>query len=317
MKANLLRHIARVTSPASHPPRHIARAANPSSQHPLHAPDTQTDCIVTSGLWSGTVILLRSTAQDAVTNMALDEAMLHWAAASNATVVRTYLWSEPSVSFGANQRCAHVYSAERCAALGVPAVRRLTGGRALLHAREVTYAVAAPVSKAPTLRGGYAEINAVLGVALGSLGVLVEGAPSGGVRLGSPGLAPCFEMPAAGELTVQGRKLVGSAQHRDARALLQHGSILLDNDQPRLRDLALQPLPHTPEPATLRALLGPSITTSMVQDALIAAVRAAVRDATRGAATGTLAEYSDSVVPTPYLDTATRRYRDPHWTWRR
>lgn len=239
--------------------------------------------------------------------MALDEAMLRAAAGLDATLVRLYQWDRPSVSFGRNQRCEGVYSAERCAALGVPAVRRLTGGRALLHARELTYAVAAPHAAAPSLRGGYDAINAVVLTALQALGVDACLAQPGS-RATLPGLAPCFETPSAGEIVVRDRKLVGSAQHRDTTAFLQHGSILLGDDQHRLHDLALVPLPASPVPATLHALLGP-VPYAAVADALVAAVQ--------NATLGGIVVTDDDGLLSPYVNAALTRYRDPRWTWRR
>lgn len=251
--------------------------------------------------------LMRTGAQDAVSNMALDEAMLVTAADTGDTLVRLYRWDRPSLSLGRNQHCAGIYAPERCAAHGVPVVRRLTGGRALLHAREVTYAVAAPISAAPSLRGGYEAINDILLSALRSLGVAAERA-SPTERTTAPALAPCFETPTAGELVVGGRKIVGSAQHRDARAFLQHGSILLDDDQALLHQLALVPLPVVPTPATLRRFL-PDIQTTHVEDAIVTALR--------GAVTGDIVEASLADLPPPYVAAAASRYRDIHWTWRR
>ena len=239
--------------------------------------------------------------------MALDEAMLHAAANLGATLVRLYQWDQPSVSFGRNQRCEGVYSAERCAELGVPAVRRLTGGRALLHARELTYAVAAPHVVAPSLRGGYDAINAVLLEALQALGVNASKATPAG-RTVAPGLAPCFETPSAGELVVGKQKLVGSAQHRDSAAFLQHGSILLGDDQHRLHELALVPLPPSPPPATLLNLLE-TVTYEDVADAIEGAVR--------NATTGDIVVTVDEDMLSSYVAPALSRYRDPCWTWRR
>ena len=248
-----------------------------------------------------------SAPRDAVSNMALDEAMLDTAAECGATLVRLYSWATPSVSFGRNQRTEGVYSAKRCAAAGVPAVRRLTGGRALVHAREVTYAVAAPVVAAPSLRGGYEAINDVLLEALLALSVPAERAAPG-ERLASPGLAPCFETPAAGELVIGSRKIVGSAQHRGALAFLQHGSILLDDDQGLLRDLALVPLPSIPAPATLHRV-----------DATLdlARVTTAIAEVLRAVTTGIFVEVPDSAIPPQHVRAAETRYRDPRWTWRR
>lgn len=250
---------------------------------------------------------MHSAPHHAGENMALDEAMLLTAAESGETLVRLYSWARPSVSFGRNQRCEGIYTPERCAALGVPAVRRLTGGRALLHDREVTYAVAAPISAARTLRGGYDAINDVLLAALQSIGVdAVRATPVGPTA--APGLAPCFESPSTGELVVGARKLVGSAQHRDARAFLQHGSILLDDDQPLLNALALVALPPVPAPATLRGCRG---------DANAAMLIGAIGAALRAVVTGDIVETSDSTLPAHHVAAAATRYRDSRWTWRR
>ena len=250
---------------------------------------------------------MRSPPRDAVTNMALDDAMLRTAADTDATLLRIYSWERPSVSFGRNQRCEGVYSAERCETHGVPAVRRLTGGRALLHGREVTYCVAAPTTAASTLRGGYDSINVMLLDALHRLGVNATVAEPAG-RTASPGLAPCFETPSAGEIIVGAQKLVGSAQYREATAFLQHGSILLDDDQGLLHDLAMVALPQVPPPATLRGCLG-NVTHDNVADAITDAVRAASR--------GGMVLSTDELMTDTHVLTAASRYRDPRWTWRR
>jgi len=251
---------------------------------------------------------MHSPPRSAAANMALDEAMMATAAEEKTTLVRLYSWDQPSVSFGRNQRCAGIYSPERCMARGVPAVRRMTGGRALIHGREVTYAVAAPHAAAPSLRGGYDAINAVLLDALRSLGVAAT--PSEPTeRTAPPGLAPCFETPSAGELVIGTRKLVGSAQHRDARAFVQHGSILLDDDQGMLHELALVPLPPMAPPATLREWLGDDIS--------VATVSSAVEQAVRRSSPGGIVVLSDDSIPRHHVETAASRYRDPRWTWRR
>lgn len=262
---------------------------------------------MTDPLWRGPIRLIRSPPHDAALNMALDEAMLRGAARQQTVSIRLYQWDRASVSFGRNQRCAGIYSAERCAAAGVPAVRRLTGGRALLHGAELTYCVAAPTTLAPTLRGGYEAINALLVRALAILGVPAERATPR-TRTPSPGLAPCFEVPSAGELVVHGRKLVGSAQHREADAFLQHGSILLDDDQGMLAGLAEVELPAVPPPATLRELAG-EINFDHVADA--------IEHAIRNCADGTILGSVDADLDAHDVETALSRYRDPRWTWRR
>jgi lipoate-protein ligase A len=110
-------------------------------------------------------------------------------------------------------------------------VRRPTGGQAVWHEHEVTYAVAAPISVFGSLRKAYCEIHERLARALRSLGVEAVLADRPAVR---PSDRPtsCFASPVGGEIIVQGRKLVGSAQVRKRDAFLQHGSILLEGTQP-------------------------------------------------------------------------------------
>jgi lipoyl(octanoyl) transferase len=86
-----------------------------------------------------------------------------------------------------------------------------------------------------SLRESYRAINRLLLEALRTLGVDAREA-QGSRRAPIPGLAPCFEAPVAGEVVAGGRKLVGSAQVRDGDAFLQHGSILIDDDQHLLWD---------------------------------------------------------------------------------
>jgi lipoate-protein ligase A len=283
----------------------VSRIAALVCEH--HLPRVFTDPLATTSLWARPVTWYRSPPRDAAANMAWDEAMRREAAATGAVLVRAYTWSAPSLSLGRNQRTRGIYSAARCEALGVPVVRRPTGGRALLHGREVTYCVAAPHDAAPALRGGYEAINDWLLDALRALGVSAARAVA---RRGepAPGLAPCFDHPSPGELVVDGRKLVGSAQHREHDAFLQHGSILLDDDQPLLAQLALVPLPPMPAPATLRALLAPGIDAGAVTDALEAALRRRVP--------GTLRTGDDRALRAS-ADEIRVRTSDPAWTWRR
>src|SRR5215207_4508442 len=142
-------------------------------------------------------------------NMALDEALLERAAATGTAVFRAYSWARPTLSFGRNQAARDAYDPGRARANGIDVVRRPTGGRSLLHSREVTYSVTAPVAMAGTLRESYARINRLVVEGLQRLEVAVEVA-SPRERSLPPSASPCFERPAAGELVVEGRKLVGS-----------------------------------------------------------------------------------------------------------
>ena len=251
---------------------------------------------------------LLSPAGPAALNMALDHALLDRAARTGEATLRVYGWEAPSLSLGRNQAAREVYSADRARELGVQVVRRPTGGRALLHWREVTYSVAAPAAPAGELRESYERINRLLLDGLGRLGVRAELARPAG-RAPLPGDAPCFEAPVAGELVFGGRKLVGSAQWRDRGALLQHGSILVDDDQPMLAQLAVRPIPPAPPAGTLREALGRAPSTCDVATAMFAAVRA-LEDAD--------ASPLDEALE---FDAAMReritQYEDDRWTWRR
>ena len=252
--------------------------------------------------------LLRTPPLGGAENMALDEALLERARRVDEAVLRVYTWSEPTLSFGRNQTARGVYDADRARDRGVTVVRRLTGGRALLHHREVTYSVTAPFAAGVPLRESYARINRLLVDGLQRLGVAVDVATPR-ERAAAPSAAPCFERPAAGELVVDGRKLVGSAQWRDEGAMLQHGSILIDDDQPLVSAIAGHAV-ATPHPAaTLTAALGRAPSVDDVTDALFTSVRSlecpCATDLTM-----------DSTVEQA-MHRALDRYRDDEWTWRR
>lgn len=174
---------------------------------------------------------LRSIPDTGVRNMALDLALMARARRSGEAVWRCYAWSTPTVSFGRHEGTRGHFDAESLARVGLDAVRRPTGGRALLHARELTYSATMPLSAELPWRAAYDAINALLLRSLQRLGVpasLVGDADAMPVRPDGP---LCFDEPAAGEIVVGRAKLVGSAVWRERGAFLQHGSILLHDDQ--------------------------------------------------------------------------------------
>jgi lipoate-protein ligase A len=241
-------------------------------------------------------------------NMALDEALLERARNADQAVFRVYTWAEPTLSFGRNQTARGIYDPDRARERNVSVVRRLTGGRALLHHREITYSVTAPVATGVSLRESYVRINRLLVDGLQRLGVAVDIAVPR-ERAVAPTAAPCFERPAAGELVVNERKLVGSAQWRDEGAMLQHGSILIEDDQPLVSAIAGNAV-ATPHPAaTLTDALGRTPTVHEVADSLFSAVRALECPC----ATELTLDSTIERAMTRALD----RYRDEQWTWRR
>jgi lipoyl(octanoyl) transferase len=264
--------------------------------------------------------LLHTQPLDGIDNMALDHALLARAARTGESVLRVYAWRSPTVSFGRHQRTAGVYDPCRLATLGLACVRRPTGGRAVLHAREATYSVTAPVTG--PLRVTYAAINRLLLDALRRLGVPATLAPP--VRAPRPNGAPCFDVATEGEITIAGRKLAGSAQWRDGGAFLQHGSILIEDDQHLLARIAATPAsPHSP-PTTLHVALGRAPTIDEVAHALFAAAASLYADASPWEPSLDAAVSPLSLDAVLSHDDALRadlgalraRYSDEHWTWR-
>ena len=221
-------------------------------------------------------------------------------------VVRLYRWEAPTVSFGRNEPSRGLYLEETAARQGVGFVRRPTGGRAVLHHQELTYAVALPAGSAGGLRRTYRAINEGLLAGLGRLGASAALAEPTGPAL-PPDSGPCFRDPAEGEVTALGRKLIGSAQVKIGGSILQHGSLILDGDQKILSRLRRDGAP-VPPPATLRALLGavPS------WDELTLALQEGLAHTLKGS--WVLGDYREAE-----LDAAQKRegkYLDPAWTWR-
>lgn len=189
-----------------------------------------------------------------IVNMATDAALLS-GAGRRASVWRWYGWSRPTVSFGRNEQAAGRFTPASLANAGFDAVRRPTGGRALLHDQELTYAVVMPVPRAVGWREPYGAISRLLHDALRDAEVPVDLAPA------RPGQRPdgpvCFDAPDAGELLLHGRKLVGSAVWRQDDVYLQHGSILLVDRQADLQHAAATVLPPVPPAAALSSIATP------------------------------------------------------------
>jgi len=256
--------------------------------------------------WRMMVVPPRSGAE----NMARDTALLERAARTGETVLSVYSWGEPTLSFGRHQPAVGRYDRARILAAGMGVVRRPTGGRAILHDREVTYSVTSPMAGAGSLRSAYARINSLLVDALSRLGVTASLAPAASSRAHAPSAIPCFETPSEGELIANGRKLVGSAQWRDENALLQHGSILVEDDQSSLASLAAttEAQGEMSPPATLARLMGRSPAVAEVAEAMFDAVKS-IEDPD-----ATLLD-EDEIRP----DAAKHlpQFFDENWTWRR
>ena len=238
-------------------------------------------------------------------NMAVDQALLELAGEEGLAVLRVYRWEPHTLSFGRNEPASRRYDRAAIAREGVPTVRRPTGGRAVWHARELTYAVAAPTARFGALPAAYQAIHRTIAQALGALGAEARLAEEGAVAGLDAGA--CFASPVGGEVMVRGRKVVGSAQVRLGEGMLQHGSILLDDDQSRVAALTLGS-PASGLEAPLNAALPRAVDFDEVAGALAAAARGAWSGEWRG------------LEPARVLERASRHlafFSSDEWTWRR
>ncbi len=179
--------------------------------------------------------LINSGFQTGAMNMALDEALLHSVANGDSLpVLRFYRWRPATVTLGYAQSIYKDLDLDVCFKAGLDVVRRSTGGRAVLHDNEVTYAVIAPFNTGlfgNSILDCYRVISEVLQKTLVQLGLpaqLVPGKLRDDSRSGTKAI--CFTVPSQYELVINGRKVAGSAQKRYGRAFLQHGSIPIDVD---------------------------------------------------------------------------------------
>lgn len=163
---------------------------------------------------------------DGFYNMAIDEAILNSVIEGKSPpTIRFYRWDPPTVTLGYFQKAHREIDQELCQAKGIQVVRRLTGGRAILHDKELTYSIVVS-DKQKQVSGSiiesYLKISRALVKGLLNFGVVVEMMARPCKEKGS---AACFDAPSWHEIVWQGRKLVGSAQTRKHGCLLQHGSI--------------------------------------------------------------------------------------------
>ncbi|MGE5173964.1 MAG: biotin/lipoate A/B protein ligase family protein [Betaproteobacteria bacterium] len=171
-------------------------------------------------------------------NMAVDEELLARAqAGENIPVLRLYAWRPPAVSLGRFQKIDEAVNVDACKKLGFDIIRRITGGRAVLHRNELTYSIVSRTDNPlfpPSVHGTYKIIAAGLLAGLRNLGIPAEMVSRGGRHahlVNEKDANPaCFSSPSWYEIVVNGKKIIGSAQRRLSGAFLQHGSILISYD---------------------------------------------------------------------------------------
>ena len=167
-------------------------------------------------------------------NMALDVELGKLSYDLNEPVLRFYTWEKPTLSLGKHQRLQGI-NWDFVRAFSIPCVRRPTGGRGVFHHKELTYSISVPKGHALyklKVTEMYSVISRIIVDSLRAFGLNVK--MEKGRRDNTPF---CFKSPSIHEITLNGRKLVGSAQLRTEEYVLQHGSIILDYDEQILASL--------------------------------------------------------------------------------
>lgn len=165
-------------------------------------------------------------------NMARDEALLECVGRGESPpTLRFYAWSPATVSLGYFQSFSE-YASLPPPAGNLAVVRRLTGGGAILHDQELTYSLTLPLNHSLLRAGGanalYEHVHAAVAGLLRRHGITITRGPAGSGGCSHRGPFFCFERHSCFDLIVGGAKIMGSAQRRTARAVLQHGSLILD-----------------------------------------------------------------------------------------
>ena len=170
-------------------------------------------------------------------NMDFDEKILNYSISKqlNMPVFRLYGWSPKCVSLGRNQK--ENINQEFCKAKKIEIVRRLTGGRALLHDNELTYSFVCPISflqNGATVIQSYKEISGALALGLKQLGINAEFPEE---KKTATHFEYCMSLSTGADLSVNGKKIVGSAQFRKQGYILQHGSIMFGYDKETIKNI--------------------------------------------------------------------------------
>lgn len=171
-------------------------------------------------------------------NMEYDKHLLEYSIEKNLKepIFRLYGWSPACISLGRNQSDEHI-NKDFCNKNNIDIVRRLTGGRALLHDNELTYSFVCPIEflkNGETVIQSYKEISGALSLGLKKLGLNAEFPIE---KKAHTNFEYCMSLATGADLSIDNKKIIGSAQFRKQGYILQHGSIMFDYDEQKLENI--------------------------------------------------------------------------------
>ena len=186
--------------------------------------------------------LIIDGSSNAAGNMARDETLLRSVMdGSSPPCLRFYAWKPPGLSVGYLQKIRKEVNLDMCSKHGIDYVRRLTGGKAVLHDDELTYSLAIPVNHKKVRGRGvvdsYRTISEALVKGLTLCGIPCTMAPEKSSGSKKSSTSVCFDTPSVYEVMANGKKIIGSAQTRDRGIILQHGSVPINWDTEKLFDV--------------------------------------------------------------------------------
>lgn len=178
-------------------------------------------------------LLIEEKPNPASLNMAIDEALFNYVSKmKGVSILRFYQWANPTLSIGYHQKVREVANIDFLNKMNIALVRRITGGKAVLHDDEITYSFSSSnpdFIENKSVQESFFLISSALIEGLRILGIPAYLSSRKKEILYKTNL-PCFSYPTGNEIIVHGKKLIGSAQKRIKDSLLQHGSIPITMD---------------------------------------------------------------------------------------
>ncbi len=184
-------------------------------------------------------LLLDKIPQRGSWNMAVDDYLFQCLGNEPTTYLRFYQWERPTASLGYSQKVNQIIDLDKCQAMGIDVVRRITGGKLVLHHQEVTYSISSSDTALFTskLMDSYRLISEALMQGLEKMGIKCSLAAATSTSY-ARGPLLCFSHPAQNEIEIDGKKIIGSAQKRTGDKFIQHGSIPLKKDEGLLKSIS-------------------------------------------------------------------------------